>query len=129
MIDHDDAGTTVKIALLTATHTPARATQDFWDDVSANEVTGTNYTAGGNEVATKTVTTAANVTKWDAADPATWAQSGTGFATARYAILYKDTGTPATSPIIAYHDFGSAKGNVDGDLTIQLDAAGIATIS
>jgi hypothetical protein len=128
-IDHDNAGDVVKIAFLDANYTPDRDAHVFWDDVSADEVSGTNYTAGGNEVATKTVTTAGNVTKWDANDPATWATSGAGFADARFAILYKDTGTPATSPLIAYHDFGSDKGNVDGDLTIQLDAAGIATIS
>jgi hypothetical protein len=128
-IDHDNAGDTIKVALVTSSYTPSRATHDFWDDVSTNEVSGTNYTAGGNEVASKTVTTAANVTTWDAADPATWSQSGTGFSNARYAILYKDTGTPSTSPLVAYHDFGSDKGNVDGDLTVQLDSAGIATIS
>lgn len=128
-VDHDDAGDVVKIALLDNTHTLDRALHDFWDDVSADEVTGTNYTAGGNEVASKTVTTTSNVTKWDANDPATWAQSGAGFSDARYAVLYHDTGTPATSPLIAYHDFVTDKGNVDGDLTIQLDAAGIATIS
>jgi hypothetical protein len=129
-IDHDDnASTTIKIALVTSSYTPNRATHDFWDDVSTNEVSGTNYTAGGNALASKTVTTATNITTWDANDPATWSQSGSGFSNARYAILYKDTGTPATSPLIAYHDFGSDKGNVDGDLTIQLDSAGIATIS
>ncbi len=127
-IDHDAAGTTIKIMLATNTYTPDRAAHDFKDDVT-NEVSGTNYTAGGNAIANKTVTVAGNVVKWDADDPATWSQSGSGFSNARKAIMYKDTGTPGTSPLIAYYDFGSDKGNVSGDLTLQLDAAGIATLA
>jgi len=129
-IDLDDnLTTTVKVALLTNAYIPDRATHQFWSDVSVSEVTGTNYAAGGNEAGTKTVSTTINVTTFDANDPAAWIQSGTGFSNARYAILYKDTGTPTTSPLIAYHDFGSDVGNVAGDLTVQFDAAGIATIS
>lgn len=125
---NDNSTTTVKIALVTSSYTPNRATHDFWDDVSANEVSGTNYTAGGNEVANKTVSVASNTVTVDANDPATWSQSATGFNNARYAILYKDTGTASTSPLVAYADMGSDKGNVDGDFSIELDSAGIFTL-
>jgi hypothetical protein len=127
-IDHDAAGTTIKIMMSTVTYSPDRAANAFKSDVT-NEVTGTNYTAGGNAIANKTVTVASNVIKFDADDPATWTQSGTGFSNARIAILYKDTGTASTSPLIAYYNFGSDKGNVAGDLTLQLDSAGIATLA
>lgn len=130
VVDWDDnSTTTVKIALVTSSYTPNRAGHDFWDDASANEVSGTNYTAGGNEVASKTCAVASNVVTVDAADPATWSQSGSGFSNARYAILYKDTGTASTSVLIAYADFGSDKGNVSGDLTVELDTDGIFTCS
>lgn len=128
-IDWDDnSSTTVKIALVTSSYTPNRASHDFWNDVSANEVSGTNYTSGGNEITNKAVTVSSNTVKVDANDPATWSQSASGFSNARYAILYKDTGTASTSPLIAYADFGSDKGNVDGDFTIQLDTGGIYTL-
>lgn len=126
-VDHD--ADTFKIALVTATYTPDRATHDFWDDVSANEVSGTNYTAGGNACANPTVTTSGNTTTWDADDPATWSQDGAGFTDARYAILYKDSGVAGTSNLVAYHDFGTDQDNTSGDFTVQLDADGIATIS
>ena len=126
-IAHDSD--TIKIALIDSTLAPAAATHDFWDDLNTNEVTGTNYTAGGNAVASKTITTAANVTTFDAADPAAWAQSASGFADARYAIMYKDSGVASTSPLMFYHDFGSDQGNVAGELAIVLATAGIATIS
>jgi len=124
-VDHDLD--TFKIAMATVTYTPNRATHDYFNDVT-NEVTGTNYTAGGNACANPAVTVSANVIKFDADDPATWSQSGSGFSDARIAVLYKATGTAATSNLIAYNDFGASKGNVDGDFTIELDAAGIATL-
>ena len=72
------------------------------------------------------MTLSAGTVTFDAAD-ATWPQSAAGFSNARKAILYKDTGTASTSPLIAYADFGADKGNVTGDLTLQMDAAGIIT--
>jgi hypothetical protein len=51
----------IKIGLLGAGYTPNLATHVHWSDVSAQEVTGTGYTAGGVALASKThVVTAAN---------------------------------------------------------------------
>ena len=129
-VDWDDnSTTTVKIALATATYTPAVDTHDFFDDIT-NEVTGTNYTAGGNACGNKSVSApSSGVVTVDADDPATWSESGTGFSDARYAVLYKDTGTASTSPVIAYYDLTTDQGNTTGDLTLSFDAAGIFTAS
>ena len=129
-IDHE--GDTIKIAFVTNTYVPSRSADVYFDDSGANdpvdeEVSGTNYTQGGNEVANPDITVAGNVITFDADDPATWSQSGAGFADARYAILYKDSGVDTTANLIAYHNLGSDKGNVAGDLSIQLDATGIST--
>lgn len=59
----------VRVMLLAAAHTPALDTHDFLDDVVANEVTGTGYTAAGQALGTKASTvTAANAfsTVWAA---------------------------------------------------------------
>lgn len=128
-IDLNDADTSIKIMLVTASYTPTVASDDFISDVDAAQVTGTNYTAGGNVINNKTVTLNTGTVTFDADNPATWSQSGAGFSNARYAVMYKDTGTNTTSPLICYHDFGSSKGNVDGDLSIQLSASGIMTLS
>src|SRR5688572_14265661 len=86
---------TLKVALVTSTYTPDIDTHVFFDDIT-NEVVGTGYTAGGATLASKT-TTQNNTDNTGDADAAnvTWA---TSTITARGAILYKDTGDPATSP-------------------------------
>lgn len=125
--DHD--GDTFKIMLLDNGHALNRAAHDFVSDVVADEVTGTNY-ARLTLTSPAVTGPVANVITWDATEPATphWAQSGTGFTDARYAVLFKFVTVDADSPIIAYHDFVTDKGNVTGDLSIELDALGIATL-
>jgi hypothetical protein len=52
---------TIKLALVTSSYTPDSDTHDFWDDVVANEASGTGYTADGATLASATVAaTAAN---------------------------------------------------------------------
>jgi len=66
------ASDTIKCALLTASYTPNLGTHIHWSDISANEVSGTGYTAGGATLASKTHTvTVANSwgTTWAASTP------------------------------------------------------------
>lgn len=117
---------TIKVALLTSAYSPNQDTQVYFSDVSGNEVTGTNYTAGGATLGSKTITydTGTNVIKLDGAD-VTWASST---ITARFAVVYDDT--PASQkPLVGYLDFGSDQSSVNGDFTITWDAAGIARIT
>lgn len=118
---------TIKVALLTSSYTPDQDAHNYFDDVSAYEVTGTGYTAGGATLASKTnaYTSGTNTMALDAAD-STWTSST---ITARYAALYKDTGTASTSPLIGYVDFGADQSSSAGPFTITWDAAGIATFT
>lgn len=118
---------TVKVMLLTSSHTQNADTQEFIDDVSANEVSGTGYTAGGATIGTPAVTqdNTDDEGVFDGAD-VTWASST---ITARYAAIYKDTGTPGTSPIIAILDFGSDQSSSSGDFTIQWGSEGILNLN
>lgn len=120
---------TLKIALVTSAYTPDASTHDLFDDVNANEVSGNNYTPGGETLADVTVTESSGTVKFDNTNDITWSQDGSGFTNARYAILYKETGSASTSPLIAYADLGGDKGNQAGDLTLEFDAAGIITWS
>jgi hypothetical protein len=116
---------TIKVALCTSAYTPAQATHDYFNDIT-NEVVGTGYTAGGATLASKTVTLAAHVQTFDAADTS-WTGST---ITARYAIIYDATpGTAATNPLIGYVDFGADVISSAGPFTITWDAAGIFTIT
>lgn len=112
---------TIKVMLVDATVAPNVTTQQFIDDVSANEVSGAGYTAGGATIAGASIALDGSTVKM-AHNDVTWSQDDAGFSDARYAYWCKDTGTPATSVIIMSMDLGSAKGNVSGNLTLDADA-------
>ena len=119
---------TIKVALVTSSYTPNQDTHDYWDDVVANEATGTGYTATGATLGSKTATydTATNKTTFDAAD-VSWASST---ITARYAVLYDSSpATDATRPLLAYVDFGSNQSSSAGTFTVSWSASGIFTLT
>lgn len=124
------ASDTLKIALLADTWTPNIDTDEFFDDISANELaTAHGYTAGGATVGGKSVTQDDVNDKgvFDITDP-TWTADGTGF-TCRYAVLYKSTGDPATSSLLAYWDFGGNQNPVSIAFTLIVNAAGLMDIA
>jgi hypothetical protein len=100
---------TIKIALASASYTPNASTHAVFSDIT-NEVTGTNYTAGGATITTPTLTESSGTVTFGG-DNITWAYSAAGFTNARYAILYKSTGTSSTSTLIGYYDLGSDQSN------------------
>jgi len=119
---------TIKVALLSSSYTPNQDTHDYYDDVSANEVTGTGYTTGGITLASKTSTYDGtnNVIVLDAAD-VTWSSST---ITARYAVVYNDSGASAAAKaLIGYVDFGSDQSSTNGNFTITWDSTGIVRIT
>jgi hypothetical protein len=118
---------TIKTSAHTNTYAPNQDTHDFFDDVT-NEVTGTNYTAGGATLGSVTVTRSTGTVTFDAAD-VVWTQSGAGFSTGRKFVIYKSTGTASTSRLYSVVTADADVGNVTGDLTIAWNASGIATWS
>lgn len=117
---------TIKVALVTSSYTPNQDTHEDFADVT-NEVSGTGYTAGGASLANKAVTAdnTDNEGVFDA-DDVTWS---TSTITARGAVIYKDTGTPSTSLLICYLDFGSDKTSTAGNFTIAWNAEGILNLA
>jgi hypothetical protein len=114
---------TIKVALLTSSHVTNVDVQEFFDDVNANEVAGTGYAAGGIALGSKVITQddANDKGVFDAAD-ISWP---TSTITARYYVLYKDTGDVSTSPIIGIFDFGSTQSSTSNDFAIQWSVNGI----
>jgi len=117
---------TIKCALLTSSYTPDQDTHDYWDDVSANETSGTGYTAGGATLGSKSITYTGgtNTLALDAANTQ-WTSST---ITARYAVIYVDTGTPGTSLLLGYVNFGQDESSSNGTFEIQWHADGILKI-
>ena len=115
----DWAADTIKVALLKEAYTPLQDTDDFYTDVSAQEITGTGYTAGGATLASTTATydAASNTVRLDAADTEWTAASFSAY----YAVIYKDTGVAATSPVLAYVDFGELVTVSSGTFKLEWD--------
>lgn len=122
----DNSTTTIKAMLVTGSYVPDKDLHEFIDDVT-NESSGTGYTAGGKEVLNRLIAidNTLDLAKYDAND-ITWSSST---VTARGVVLYKDTGTPSTSPLIMYIDFGENKSSTDGDFSIFWHENGIFTIT
>jgi len=117
---------TIKVALCTSSYTPDQDTHENFDDIT-NEVVGTGYTADGATLANKAVTkdNTDNEGVFDA-DDVVWT---TSTITARYAIIYKDSGTDSTSPLLACVDFGTDKVSTAGTFTIQWATEGILNLT
>jgi hypothetical protein len=120
---------TIKVSLHTSSYSPDQDTHDFQDDLT-NEVSssGTNYTTGGNTLASKTTgyTAGTNVAKFSAGSVTFSAVT----LTARYAVVYDASGGSAgANRLIAYVDFGADVSPVAGDLVITWNAAGIVTFT
>ena len=121
-------GDTFKLALYTSSATIDANTTAY---TATNEVTGTNYTAGGGSLSNLGVVTSN-----------TSASAGTGFTdfsdltftnatiTARGALIYNSTpsansnaNTTLTNASVAVLDFGADKSSTAGDFTIVFPAA------
>lgn len=110
---------TIKVALFKSDYTPD-VTDEFFSEIIAagTECSGTGYTQGGATVANAAFSGTTTVL-FDA-DDTTWTTAT--ITDARYGIVYKDTGTDATSPLIGYIDFGENKSVTAGTFTIQWHA-------
>lgn len=121
------ASDTVKLMLLTSSHTPNEDADVFIDDIDANEVAASGtYSAGG---ATLTKSSSTDDTDNEGVFDASDVSFTSATITARYAAIYKDTGTPATSPVICVIDFGSNQTSTAGTFTITFAAEGILNLT
>jgi hypothetical protein len=126
------SGDTFKLALYTSSASIDANTTAY---TASNEITGTNYTAGGGTLVNLGVVTSNNS-----------ASTGTGFTdfsdltfanstiTARGALIYNTTpsalsnaGATLTNAAVATLDFGSDKTSTDGDFTIIFPTAANTT--
>jgi len=117
---------TIKIALVDAGSgdgAPDAATDDFWDDQDGGLI-GTAYT-----LAAKTVGTVAAGVFDNTTDPAPAFTAVSG-ATVEDLVLFKDTGTPSTSNLIAYWDTATGLPLTPngGDVNLTFNASGIIKV-
>ena len=113
----------IKVALVDSTKTPNPGEPTpTWGDFSANEVSGTGYVAGGQEITTDTYTESDGVAIYDG-DDVLWSYNANGFTNARWAILYNDTN--AADAAIGYIDLGGTISQREGDLSLVWGSGGV----
>jgi hypothetical protein len=114
---------TIKVLLVTSAYTPNIDTHEFASDITNELALTGNYvrkTLGSVAVA---IDTAGDFVYLDAAD-VVWTAL-TPSAPFRKAIVYKDTGSDATSPLMFYIDFGEDQpAGSDFTITWQTPANG-----
>ena len=122
--DLGTGGHTVRCALLDNNHSFVPE-DDAWADVSANEISGTGYTAGGEALTGKSVSVDDTDDEgvWDA-DDMSWTSAS---FTAYHAVLYDDD--HASNALICSIDFGGAQTVTSGTFTIHWDSEGIINIT
>ncbi len=114
-------GNTFKVALYTSSASLGAGTTAY---STSNEVSGTNYTAGGNTLTNVTPTTSSTTALTDFAD-STWSSST---ITARGALIYNSsTAAGSADRAVVVLDFGADKTSTNGDFVIQFPAAGAST--
>lgn len=115
---------TVNVLLTTVTYAEDLDAHDFRNDVT-NEVTGTNYSAGGVALSGKTLTydSATNESRMDANDPTFTNITVSGI---RKAVFYKVVGSSATDPLLWIYVFDGDQTVAAADFIITLAATGAA---
>lgn len=121
-----ESETAVKVLMVTDTETPDFTADDFRADVTANEVSGTGYTAGGNTLTATEITLASGLMTYDAAD-VSWSSSTIANAMAGVGYFARG-GADTADELIFLSDFVTAASSSSGTFTIQWNASGIFTV-
>lgn len=117
--NNDLVNDVIKVALLDSNHSFS-ATDDEWADVSANEISGAGYSAGGQALSGKSVVQG-SPTVFDASD-IQW----TGTISADHLVLYNDS--LANDDLMVSIDFGGVQAVTDGTFIIQWSGSGIVDL-
>lgn len=121
-----ESETAVKVLMVTDSETPDFTADDFRDDVTANEVSGTGYTAGGNTLTSTEITLSSGVLTYDAAD-SSWSSSTISNAMAAVGYFARG-GASSADELIFLSDFVTAASTSNGTFAVQWHASGIFTV-
>lgn len=119
---------TIKCMLLTSSYSPNLNSDTWYNDIYANEVTGGGYTARGVQLTSQSIALSGTTVNFNAA-AVSWVQNASGFTNAQYAVIYKDTGTNTSSPLIAVLNFGATYSNQVAAFSVLLNSTPIVSWS
>lgn len=109
---------TFKVMLVTVTYVVNKDTHTRKNQIT-NEVVGAGYTAGGQASAVTITPDLSNDREDLSFATVTWTSAT---ITARAAVIYKDTGTATTSPLIAYVDFGQDVSSTNANFAVSFSS-------
>lgn len=117
---------TVRAAILNAA--PNKDTSEFWSNISASAVAGTNWPAVGVALTGKVIIVddVANRSALDADDVNVAAVTLSG---GTHLAIYKDTGVAGTSILLGFGPFDAVSGSQGGALTIAWNTVGILSFT
>ena len=115
---HNFTSNTIKIALYTANPYTTASTQ--YTTGSANQVSGTGYTTGGNTLNNPVVANQSNVATLTF-DQTQWTSATFGAA---YAVIYNNS---ASDKLVVVLDFGGTKSCSNGTFTITFPSTSSGT--
>jgi hypothetical protein len=108
--------TGIKLALISDSATPDFNAHDYWNDLSANEVTGTGWSAGGVVLTSTALSMSSGTLLYDAADVS---QASTTLTNAMAAVVYDDSvTTPTADAMLCLVDFVTAYSTSNGTFAI-----------
>lgn len=108
----------LKVILLNSTYVP-NPDHKFYRDISSYEITGNNYTVGGNTLSSVDIVRddINNIIKITA-DTVTWESSS---ITSKFAVIYE----VSSGALIACFDFGSQKTSLNGNFSVSWPIEGL----
>ena len=128
----DLLGDVVKLALMNTAYSINAATHDFFDDISANEITATNYSSRGNALASKTIALDGSGRSVFDAAAVTFSSIGNGTNdTTDQAVLLREQDSGATngnSRLLSHYSIPSTTTN-GGDIVIRWASTGIIRVA
>ena len=123
----DFVGGTVTAMLLLDSYSPDAATHRYLSEISADECADVDYAR--QPVTTKTIALVAGKVRFDCADIDFRGGGGFVTITAKYLVLFLDTGDAGTSTLLWYSDLNdsgvSNSVSTTTDFLLEIDASGI----
>ena len=120
-VDLANGGDTIKVALLNNSHAFSAA-NSVWGNISANEISGAGYSAGGATLAGQAVSMAANTATFDGTDVSWTAATFTCY----HVVVYDTTNT---SSLMVSIDLGGAQTVTAGTFSVEWNSNGIISLS
>ena len=114
---------TPKLAFMATSYTPNQETDQYWADISASIASGTTLRTLTSVVTT--IDTANNRVEIDFDNPS---ETPVTTNTNKVALIV-DTGSDATSPVVAVANLDQTYSPIGGTLTLTVNAEGLAAIN